>query len=95
MTLVWIVFSKKINNSIIIPENDFKAVPEVFNFKKSNLINIQTVCLINNTNILWKQNTKFICVKEKSNLIGNDVVLYDEVKPGNYINIEIFYTKLI
>ena len=88
------ILEEKINNSIIIPENDFKAVPEVFNFKKSNLINIQTVCLINNTNILWKQNTKFICVKEKSNLIGNDVILYDEVKPGNYINIEIVYENM-
>ena len=88
------ILEEKINNSIIIPDNDFKAVPEVFNFKKSNLINIQTVCLINNTNILWKQNTKFICVKEKSNLIGNDVILYDEVKPGNYINIEIVYENM-
>ena len=88
------ILEQKINNSIVILEKDFKAEPEVFEFKKSNLINIQTVCLINSTNNLWKKKTKFICVKEKSNLIGNDIVIDEEVKPGNYVNVEIIYENM-
>ena len=88
------ILEQKINNSIVILEKDFKAEPEVFDFKKSNLINIQTVCLINSTNNLWKKKTKFICVKEKSNLIGNDIVIDEEVKPGNYVNVEIIYENM-
>lgn len=85
---------KKINDSIVIIEMDFKAEPEVFEFKKSNLVNVQTVVLTNNTPYTWRKNTSFICVKEKNNLIGNDIVLEDEVKPGNYTKVEIIYDSM-
>ena len=85
---------KKINDSIVIIEVDFKAEPEVFEFKKSNLVNVQTVVLTNNTPYTWRKNTNFICVKEKSNLIGNDIVLEDEVKPGNFTKVEIIYDSM-
>lgn len=89
------ILEQKINNSIILPEMDFKAEPEVFEFQRSNMINIQTVNLINNTNKIWKKNTSFVCVKEKSNLIGNDFILEDEVKPGQSIKIEIAFEDTV
>ena len=85
---------EKIQNTIIIPEVDFQAEPIEFNFKASNLINIQTVTLTNTTNFIWKKKTKFICIKEKSSLIGNDIILEEEIKPGNYTNIEIVYENM-
>lgn len=85
---------QKIQNTIIIPEIDFKAEPIEFYFKASNLINIQTVTLTNTTNFIWNKKTKFICIKEKSNLIGNDIILEEEIKPGNYTNIEIVYENM-
>ena len=85
---------KKINDSIIIREQDFLVEPEEFKFKRSNLINIQTIYLTNNTNITWRKKTCFICVREKSSLIGNDVIFDDEVAPGNYTTAEIVYDNM-
>ena len=85
---------KKINDSIILPEIDFKAEPEIFELKRSNMIDIKTVRLTNNTNKIWKKNTSFVCVKEKSNLIGNDAIFDAEVKPGNYLNVEIVFENM-
>ncbi len=80
---------QKINDSIII--QDYKAQPSVFNFKRANLVNVQTVTLINDTNIIWNKKTCFTCVREKSSLIGNDITLEEEVEPGSYINVELIY----
>lgn len=88
------ILEKKINDSIIIREQDFLVEPEEFKFKRSNLINIQTIYLTNNTNITWKKKTCFICVREKSSLIGNDVIFDDEVAPGNYTTAEIVYDNM-
>ena len=85
---------EKIQSTIIIPEIDFEVEPTEFNFKASNLINIQTVTLTNTTNFIWKKKTKFICIKKNSNLIGNDIILEEEIKPGNYTNIEIVYENM-
>ena len=85
---------KKINDSIILPEIDFKAEPEVFEFNRSNMINVKTVYLTNNTKNIWKKNTSFVCVKEKSNLIGKDVIFDEEVKPGNYTKVELFFDNI-
>ena len=80
---------QKINDSIII--QDYKAQPSEFNFKRANLVNVQTVTLINDTNIIWNKKTCFTCVREKSSLIGNDITLEEEVEPGSYINVELIY----
>ena len=80
---------QKINDSIIVP--DYKVMPTEFNFKRVNIVNVQTVTLINDTNLIWGKNTCFTCVREKSSLIGNDIVLNEEVEPGSYINVELVY----
>ena len=85
---------QKIKDSIILLEIDFNAEPQIFKFKRSNLINVQTVYLTNNTNNIWKKNTSFVCIKEKSNLIGKDAIFDDEVKPGNYTKVEIIYDNM-
>ena len=85
------VLEQKINDSIILPETDFKVEPEVFEFQRDVMINIQNVNLTNNTSKTWKINTSFVCLKEKSNLFGNDIIFNEEVKPGNNISIEIVY----
>lgn len=88
------VLEKKINDSFVLIDLDFKAEPEIFEFKLSNMINIQTINLINTTNKIWNKKTSFICLKEKSNLIGNDIILDEEVEPGNYTKVEILYENM-
>ena len=50
--------------------------------------------MYNFTNILWKKKTKFFCINKKSNLIGNYIILDNEVKPGEYVNLQIHYEML-
>ena len=85
------ILEKKINDSLVIIDIDFKAEPEIFKFKFSNLINFQSVILTNNTPFVWKKGTSFVCVKEKSDLFANDIILENEVKQDNYIKIDLVF----
>ena len=83
---------QKINDSIILP--DYTAEPNEFYFKRINIVNVQTVTLTNDTNLTWSKKTCFVCVREKSGLVGNDIQLDEEVEPGKYINIELVYDNM-
>ena len=49
----------------------------------------------NNGNIVWKKGFIFKCIKEKSNLILNDINFEFVVNPGDSISLELFYEKEI
>ena len=85
---------RRINNSLIILSQDFMTEPNEFNFAKTNLINIQVVLLTNSTNNIWKKNSRFICIKEKSNLIGNDCIIEENIKPGKSVSLELVYEDM-
>ena len=84
-------FSKNFDNN----NNDYITEPNVFHFRKNNLINVQRITLKNNGNIVWKKGFIFKCIKEKSNLILNDVIFEVDVNPKDSINLELLYEKEI
>ena len=84
---------KKIDDSK--DNNDYSVEPEIFYFKKNNLINVQTVTLKNNGNIIWKKGFTFKCIKNRSNVIGNDFSFAEEIKPGNSKTIELPFDEEI
>ena len=84
-------FSKNFDNN----NNDYTIEPNVFHFRKNNLINLQRITLKNNGNIVWKKGFIFKCIKEKSNLILNDINFEVDVNPGDSISLELFYEKEI
>ena len=85
---------KKINNSIIILNEDFITEPNEFNFQKTDLINIQNILLTNSTNIVWTKNSKFICIKEKSDFVGNDCIIEEDIDIGKNVNLELVFEDL-
>ena len=69
----------------------FIVEPKVFNFRRNNLVNMGRVKLTNKGNIAWEKGFCFKCIKEKSNLFGNDVVIEEKVEPENTITLELIY----
>ena len=69
----------------------FIVEPKVFNFRRNNLVNMGRVKLTNKGNITWEKGFCFKCIKEKSNLFGNDVVIEEKVEPENTITLELIY----
>jgi len=84
-------FCKNFDNN----NNDYTTEPNVFHFRKNNLINVQRITLKNNGNLVWKKGFIFKCIKEKSNLILNDIIFEVDVNPGASISLELFYEKEI
>ena len=74
---------------------DYSTEPNVFNFKKTDLLHLQKLILKNNGNIVWKEGFIFKCIKEKSNLIGNDISLIKEIYPGNELELELVFDTYI
>ena len=74
---------------------DYSTEPNVFNFRKSNLVHIQPLTLKNNGNIAWKKGFKFKCIREKSNLIGIDIEFEKDINPGNELKVELVFDTYI
>ena len=85
---------EKITQSKIkINNKDFTVEPKVIKIKQSDYINLVPVTLTNNGDSTWKKGTVFKCIKEKSNLLVEDLDIKEEVKPGNSVTLELVFEK--
>ena len=85
---------EKITQSKIkINNKDFTVEPKVIKIRQSDYINLVPVTLTNNGDSTWKKGTVFKCIKEKSNLLVEDLDIKEEVKPGNSVTLELDFEK--
>lgn len=90
--------TNKINESILkfsknveINNYDYSIEPNIFFFKKTNLLNVAKITIKNNGNLPLKKGYKLKCIKEKSNCFGNNIDLEKEIGPGNSIQLDLIF----
>ena len=88
------ILNSKINSSNIKMFDGYTIEPKCFHFSKKNLVNLALINFTNNGNIILKKGFIFKCIKESSNLIGNDVFFESEVGIGETIKVELSFDQI-
>ena len=84
--------NQKISSSILF-RCDFSVEPDNFTLRKNDLVNVRRFTLNNIGNVPFKKGFWFKCIKEKSTIVGNDIKIEEEIKPGESKGLDILYDK--
>ena len=84
--------NQKISSSILF-RCDFSVEPDDFTLRKNDLVNVRRITLNNIGNVPFKKGSCFKCIKEKSTIVGNDIIIEEEIKPGESKGLDILYDK--
>ena len=84
--------NQKISSSILF-RCDFSVEPDDFTLRKNDLVNVRRITLNNIGNVPIKKGSCFKCIKEKSTIVGNDIIIEEEIKPGESKGLDILYDK--
>lgn len=74
-------------------DNAFTVEPKALKIKENDYINLVNITLTNTGDLTWKEGSVFKFIKEKSNLLGIDLDIKEDIKPGNSVKLELVFEK--